>query len=81
MNNDGWGQMGAGPSDMRIGGDDLQHYRQLRTADEKLQGYSKYIKPLYNSGGPVKEMLDVELKRHQEARQTYLKQLEDHYKR
>jgi hypothetical protein len=29
MNNDGWGQMGAGPSDNRIAGDDLQHSRQL----------------------------------------------------
>ena len=28
MNCDGWGQSGAGDSDMRQGGDDLQHARQ-----------------------------------------------------
>ena len=53
MNNDGWGQVGAGPSDKRIAGDDLQHYRQTRTADE---GHvpPRRVRQGYQDGGPMK---------------------------
>lgn len=69
MNNDGWGQVGAGPSDMRLAGQDLQHSRQTRTAEENP------------TGGPMKEAIDTEMARHKEARVMRLKHLEEHYKR
>jgi len=67
MNNDGWGFMGAGASDKRLAGEDLQHNIQ-------------HVKPLYNSGGPVKEMLNNEATRHQQAgthRSAHIKRHQD----
>lgn len=81
MNNDGWGQMGAGASDMRIAGQDLQHHRQTRTADENPSGVVRKVRASAESGGPMKEAMDTEMARHNEARGMRLKHLEDHYKR
>ncbi len=69
---DGYTQVGAGDSDMRLAGEDLQHNRQTCTAN----GSSGR-----QSGGPMKEALDKELARHQEARNMRLQHLESHYKR
>lgn len=71
MNSDGWGQVGAGQSDMRIAGQDLQHHNQTTTRDRASR----------QSGGPMKEALDAEMKRHTESRSMRMKHLEEHYKR
>jgi hypothetical protein len=54
MNNDGWGQVGAGMSDMRIAGKDLQHNRQTRTADENPTGRERIVRASSGQGGPMK---------------------------
>jgi hypothetical protein len=81
MNNDGWGQVGAGQNDMRIAGEDLQHHNQRKTADENPAGVTRMVRAARQSGGPMKEALDSEMKRHTESRDMRLKHLEDHYKR
>ena len=81
MNNDGFGQVGAGASDRRIAGDDLQHYKQQRTEDENLTGEQRKVRQSSGSGGPMKEAIDAEVARHREARSMRLKHLEEHYKR
>lgn len=81
MNNDGWGQVGAGPSDMRLTGKDLQHNRQTRTADENPTGMQRIVRSSSGAGGPMKEAIDAEMRRHNQARDVRLKHLEDHYKR
>ena len=81
MNNDGWGQMGAGQDDMRIAGKDLQHHNQEKTADENPSGVTRMVTRHPGSGGPMKEALDAEMARHKEARGQRLKHLEEHYKR
>lgn len=81
MNNDGWGQVGAGDSDMRVANNDLQHARQTRTANENPTGRERKVRRSAGQGGPMKEALDAELARHTEARSTRLKHLQDHYKR
>ena len=52
MNNDGWGQVGAGASDNRIAGRDLQHYRQ--GTKEEAPGPKRVITQPRESGGPMK---------------------------
>lgn len=54
MNNDGWGQVGAGMSDDRIAGEDLQHYRQTRTSDEGRNPVRRVVRDSRESGGPMK---------------------------
>lgn len=81
MNNDGWGFMGAGASDNRIAGKDLQHNRQNRTVDENQSGKERMVRQSAGAGGPMKEALDAEMARHRESRGLRLKHLEDHYKR
>lgn len=81
MNSDGWGQTGAGASDMRVAGKDLQHNRQTRTADENPTGKQRVVRQTTGSGGPMKEAIDVEMARHRDAHTMRLKHLEDHYKR
>lgn len=73
MNCDGWGQMGAGQDDMRIAGEDLQHYNQ------KSSSSTGRTHP--GSGGPMKEALDQEMSRHKEAKSMRIDHLERHYKR
>lgn len=80
MNNDGIGFMGAGTSDNRIAGKDLQHNRQPRTADEQPQTKRAITEPS-ESGGPMKQAIDSEADRHKESLGMRLKHLEDHYKR
>ena len=78
---DGYTQVGAGDSDMRVAGKDLQHNRQTRTADENTTGQERIVRRSADHGGPMKEALDRELARHNESRGMRLKHLEDHYKR
>lgn len=81
MNNDGFGQMGAGDSDMRIAGNDLQHFRQPKTADENPSGLIRVHRMASGQGGPIKEALNAEAARHKEAKAMRMKHLEDHYTR
>ena len=81
MNNDGWGQVGAGQDDRRMEGDDLQHYKQRLTADENPRGKTRMVMESYQSGGPMKEMLDQELNRHRESREMRASHLKAHYER
>lgn len=81
MNNDGFGFLGAGASDKRMAGEDLQHNKQTRTADENPTGEQRMMRQSAGSGGPMKEALDVELARHKESKVMRIKHLEDHYKR
>ena len=78
---DGYTQMGAGDSDMRVGGKDLQHHRQPRTADENPAGIVRKVTHSYAAGGPMKQMLNDEMQRHKESKMMRLEHLEKHYKR
>jgi len=71
---DGIGQMGAGDSDMRIAGNDLQHHRQKRSGNR-----SEHNTPV--SQIEVHEALMNEIDRHKEGRVTRLEHLAKHYKR
>lgn len=78
---DGYTQMGAGPSDNRLAGRDLQHNRQTRTADENPTGMQRVVTHAAGMGGPMKHALDGEMQRHKEAKTMRMKHMEDHYKR
>lgn len=77
---DGYTQSGAGDSDMRVAGKDLQHNIQDRTAVE-LHVPVRVVRRASDAGGPMKEALDRELARHDESRGMRLKDLERHYQR
>ena len=77
---DGYTQVGAGDSDMRVAGKDLQHNRQTRTADELHVPVRKVIQS-EGAGGPMKQHLDAEMERHNESRQMRLDHLRNHYQR
>ena len=77
---DGYTQIGAGDSDMRVAGKDLQHNKQTRTADENPSGRKRIVRQS-NDGGPMKHAIDAEVLRHAEARGIRLKHLQEHYKR
>lgn len=81
MNNDGIGFLGAGASDMRQAGKDLQHYRQARTADENPSGEKRMVRQESGSGGPMKEALEHEMARHRESKNMRVQHLQEHYKR
>lgn len=77
---DGYTQSGAGPSDMRVAGEDLQHARQQRTADEapnphRMVTYSDGV------GGPIKQYLADEMSRHMQSKELRLKDLYNSYTR
>jgi hypothetical protein len=55
---DGIGQSGAGLSDNRLAGEDLQHNRQTRTADEAPQ-VKRMMTQAALGGGPMKEHMDM----------------------
>lgn len=55
MNNDGWGQVGAGMDDNRIAGEDLQHYRQKRTSEKSRWPTKRIVTEPSESGGPMKK--------------------------
>lgn len=77
---DGIGQVGAGQDDRRMAGRDLQHNVQLRTADEAPHQHRIVTQPS-GSGGPMKEAIDQELNRHNEAKKMRLEHLKNHYER
>jgi len=77
---DGYTQVGAGPSDNRMAGEDLQHNRQTRTADEAPSPHRVKTHSA-GSGGPMKTALDQEKARHENSKGERLKHLEDHYRR
>lgn len=81
MNNDGFGFLGAGTSDNRLAGQDLQHNRQTHTADENPTGEQRIVRRSAGQGGPMKEALDNELSRHRESKAMRLKHLQEHYMR
>lgn len=81
MNSDGIGFLGAGTSDNRLAGQDLQHNRQTRTADENPTGEQRVVRASAGQGGPMKEAIDAERARHIESKKMRLKHLEEHYKR
>lgn len=66
MNNDGWGQVGAGQDDYRIAGKDLQHNRQTRTADE-LHVPVRKVRQEAQGGGPMKEHMEHKHHSHHES--------------
>jgi hypothetical protein len=71
---DGYTQSGAGPSDMRVGGEDLQHYRQ------KLSGNrAAHSTPV--SQMDVHKALMQEVDAHKEGRKMRLDDLKRHYER
>ncbi len=74
MNNDGWGFMGAGASDMRLAGADLQHNRQKRTGNR-----TEHSTPV--SQIEVHEAVMNEANQHKEGKKLRLEHLEKHYKR
>lgn len=93
---DGYTQIGAGDSDMRVAGEDLQHNRQTRTADE-LHVPVRMVRQSMEDGGPMKQQMQVQLQddqknqlhhelgqekqRHVEAQKHYANHLERHHKR
>lgn len=74
MTQDGIGQTGAGTSDMRLAGTDLQHNVQKRNsgAANASNHYSQI---------EVHEALSQELDRHKEGKAVRLEHLAKHYKR
>jgi hypothetical protein len=77
---DGYTQSGAGDSDMRVAGKDLQHARQARTADEAPVPV-RIVRQQAGDGGPMKAALDEELARHRESKEMRLAHLLEHYQR
>ena len=77
---DGYTQTGAGASDMRVAGKDLQHARQLRTADE-APNPQRMIRANSGQGGPMKEALQEEMERHALGKTMRLDHLQQHYQR
>jgi hypothetical protein len=71
---DGIGQMGAGDSDMRVAGKDLQHNIQKRSGNR-----AEHSTPV--SQIEVHEALMNEVERHKEGREMRLQDLAKHYKR
>lgn len=94
MNNDGWGFLGAGTSDNRIAGTDLQHNRQKRNG-EQLPKPVRKVTHDSESGGPMKEHMDHEMRehspvhhhmeeekhRHEEAMEHHKHHIEKHHSR
>ena len=87
---DGYTQVGAGDSDMRMAGKDLQHNRQTRTADEAHVPV-RMVRQQAEGGGPMKEHiehmkglshhLEMEKKQHSHAHEHMKEHLERHHKR
>lgn len=92
---DGIGQMGAGDSDMRIAGEDLQHHRQPRTATE-IHEPVRVLKREFQGGGPMHEHhkehdhghmhhmshhLEAEKKQHHHAHEHAKHHMERHHDR
>lgn len=80
MTNDGIGFLGAGTSDNRISGEDMQHNRQARTADEAPTEH-RMMTQERESGGPMKQHLDHEKMRHDQAMEHHKSHMERHHNR
>lgn len=74
MNNDGWGFNGAGMSDMKLAGEDLQHNRQKRTGNQ-----AQHSTPV--SQIEIHEALMKEADQHKDSKKLRLEHLAKHYKR
>jgi hypothetical protein len=72
---DGIGQSGAGTSDNRLAGEDLQHNRQTRTADE-APGLKRMVRQPSDEGGPMKEHMDHKAKHLEEEKHRHEKAME-----
>lgn len=73
--------MGAGTSDRRLAGDDMQHAVQKRTADEAPHP-ERVFTQTYQGGGPVREaLMREEAERHKKAKELRLEHLKNHYER
>lgn len=57
---DGYSQSGAGQDDRRMGGRDLQHNVQLRTADEAHEPVRR-VERSFQGGGPMKEATEQQM--------------------
>lgn len=77
---DGYTQVGAGQNDMRQVGNDLQHHVQSRTADENLQP-TRLVRSDRLAGGPMKEYMEEESRRHMEAGRHRASHVERHHSR
>lgn len=77
---DGYTQVGAGDSDMRVASNDLQHGRQPRTADEAHMPIRR-VHQSAGSGGPMKEALTREIQQHAKGRSLRLDHLQKNYMR
>lgn len=66
---------------MRQAGEDLQHNKQTRTADENPTGEQNTIRQQSGAGGPMKEALDREMARHKESKAMRVQHLQEHYTR
>lgn len=71
---DGYTQVGAGDSDMRVAGKDLQHNRQTLSGNR-----AQHTTPV--SQMDVHEALMKEVEAHKEGRSMRLGDLERHFKR
>jgi len=77
---DGYTQVGAGASDMRIASKDLQHARQDRTADE-MHSPVRIVHQSRGDGGPMKHQLEMEAKRHEVSMKHQMHHKEKNAKR
>lgn len=72
MNNDGWGQQGVGTSDMRQGGNDLQHSIQKTNSGGPMKEQSHEH---------LKHLIAEEKTRHQHAVAHHAHHMERHHSR
>lgn len=80
MNSDGWGFTGAGTDDRRLSGMDPQHNVQNRTADE-LHVPVRMVTQSRETGGPMKEHMEQEKSRHEQAQKHQKHHVERHHSR
>lgn len=72
MNNDGWGQQGAGTSDMRQGGNDLQHAVQHTNSGGPMKEHSH---------PDLKQLILDEKSRHDQSMAHHAHHMDRHHKR
>jgi hypothetical protein len=70
MNNDGWGQGGAGQDDRRLAGRDLQHAVQNKTADEGHIPVRRVVQN-WQDGGPMKHHMEHEHHKHEHGHEHH----------
>lgn len=72
MNNDGWGQQGAGTSDMRQGGNDLQHSVQHTSHGGPMKEQTHEH---------LKHLISEEKQRHTDAMAHHAHHMQRHHER